>query len=117
MSNVRLPIIIPPSGTGVVPDTGIYCNFSAVGLMGSVSIANGGTNAIFGAFFQSLPVGPFPFSAAIQVGVFSLAGGKFLNFDDISFSVLGLIAAAGLPGASVQVIALQRPGIGSGGFI
>jgi hypothetical protein len=84
--------------------------------MGSVTIRNRGANTIFGSFFQALPVGPFPFSAAIQAGVFSLGQNQSLNFDDISFAVLGLIAAAGLPGSNVEVIALQRSGIGSGGF-
>lgn len=120
MSNVRLPIILPPLNLGIygnVPDTGVYVDFSAFGIMGSVTIANGGSKDIYGAFFQALPVGPFPITAAIAPNVFKIpSGSKYLNFDDISYAVVALITIAGVPATDVQVIGLQRSGIGSGGF-
>lgn len=119
MSNVRIPIILPPSGTGAVPDTGVFVDFSAFGVMGSMTIRNRGPNTIYGKFFQTLPPG-LPGAnivAGIAPNVFSLAQNQSLNFDDISFAVLALISDIGLPGTFVEVIALQRPGIGSGGFV
>lgn len=121
MSNVRIPIVLPPLFGGIygnVSDTGVYVDFSAFGVMGSVSMVNNGAKDVCAQFFQTLPVGPFPTVFGIAPNVFRLpTGGKILNLDDISYAVIALITLAGAPATDVQVIGLQRSGIGSGGFV
>ncbi|NDQ57335.1 MAG: hypothetical protein GZ088_09720 [Acidipila sp.] len=99
---VSKPITVTPAGVTV--------DFSAIGIMGSVSIANLGPNSVFFAFDSTPP------AAALSDGVFECdtSVAPIFNWDRMAFKNVQLIVAGG-QSAVVQIVAVQDDG-GSNGF-
>ena len=106
-STAYVPAIIPIT----VTEFGVTLDYSSIGNMAAVSLANmDPANEIFGSFDAMPP------TAALQPGVFGLdpTVNPILNLENIVFARIGLKTGAGKT-AVIQAIAFQRPGGGTSG--
>jgi len=101
MANPRVPVITPAIITA--PATSASVDFTAVGIMGAVSIRNAGPNQVF------MGIDSVPPSAAVQSGVLRLQVNETYENNNINFTVLNFLVGAG-NSATVEVVAQRASG-------
>lgn len=103
------PSRTPQIRAAVATDIGSFLSWTTIAEMGSLYIRNRGANPVFIAF-DALPA-----AASLGNGRIQIQPNEAINLDDISFSQIGMLCAAGLS-TSVEGIGVIRPGNAGGGI-